>query len=70
VVETVAGCVDIVVHLVTEPDGSGQVREIVATSSRAARVVSPSLLAAASRRRVSSLANLAQTASSRAISAP
>jgi pilus assembly protein CpaF len=37
VVETVAGCVDIVVHLVTEPDGSGQVREIVATSSRAPR---------------------------------
>jgi hypothetical protein len=30
VVPTVAGCVDIVVHLVTEPDGYRQVREIVA----------------------------------------
>ena len=34
VVPTVAGCVDIVVHLVTEPDGSRQVREIVAVPGR------------------------------------
>jgi len=34
VVPTVAGCVDIVVHLVTEPDGSRRVREIVAVSGR------------------------------------
>ena len=34
VVPTVAGCVDIVVHLVTEPDGSRRVREIVAVPGR------------------------------------
>jgi pilus assembly protein CpaF len=34
VVPTVAGCVDVVVHLVTEPDGSRQVREIVAVPGR------------------------------------
>ncbi|HEX2362978.1 MAG TPA: ATPase, T2SS/T4P/T4SS family [Jiangellaceae bacterium] len=34
VVPTVAGCVDIVVHLVTEPDGSRRVREIVGVPGR------------------------------------
>ena len=34
VVPTVAGCVDIVVHLVTEPDGSRLLREIVAVPGR------------------------------------
>ncbi len=34
VVPTVAGCVDIIVHLATEPDGSRRVREIVAVPGR------------------------------------
>jgi pilus assembly protein CpaF len=34
VVPTVAGCVDVVVHIVTEHDGSRRVREIVALPGR------------------------------------
>ncbi|MGH8776465.1 MAG: CpaF family protein [Jiangellaceae bacterium] len=34
VVPTVAGCIDIVVHIATEPDGSRRVREIVAVPGR------------------------------------
>jgi pilus assembly protein CpaF len=34
VVPTVAGCVDVVVHLATEQDGTRQVREIVAVPGR------------------------------------
>ena len=34
VVPTVAGCIDIIVHLSTEPDGSRRVREIVGVPGR------------------------------------
>ena len=34
VVPTVAGCVDLVVHIATEPDGQRRVREIVAVPGR------------------------------------
>jgi pilus assembly protein CpaF len=34
VVPTVAGCLDVVVHIATEHDGTRRVREIVAASAR------------------------------------